>query len=296
MCLNAGCEASYLTSELLEQHIGVHALSDTSRFAQHNVAVDIACNGNPAVSTLSDTYDPRFPSVASASEGYAGASPAYLEPLHPVGDLPVVHACNNNTYAPRSLIDTTAYGPAVAGLPSTYVAESFNWSDPLDLGEDSFLPSGPDDFSKGSNDLTRPRLPEFSNKAIPAADWHYPVPSRYVQDPFGTNATYTGNNISLTDPSIHTNEHAGAMSPLPIPIPISNTALIPLDTEPPTPPTCTVCNQTFTRHSDLKRHAHIHQTGSKVFKCQVEGCTYGSYRKDKLGEHTKCRHSAKGKA
>lgn len=291
MCLHAGCEASFPTSELIEQHIGVHALSDTSRLARNNSAVNIAYNQDAVVAREFDAYTPWFPSAASPSENYVGASSDYSELPPPVGDLPVVNNYSNNSYALSSMVDTTAHGPPAAGLLNNYVASLVAWSDPLDFGKNSILPGGPHDSGKDSVDLRGSALPKFSNKAIIAAQLHYPVPSRYVEDPFGTNAPPTDNDILLTGPSVRTNGHAGAMNL--IPVPKSNSALIPLNTEPPTPPTCPECNQTFTRQSDLKRHAKIHQTDSKFFSCQVEGCTYSSYRKDKLGEHMSRRHSSR---
>ena len=300
MCLYAGCEALFPTSELLEQHyIGVHALSDTSRLARDNFAVDIARNGNPAVSTLFDTYDPRFSSVTSASEGYTGPSSEYSELLHPVGDLPVVNDYNNNSYAPCSLLDTTAHGPPVAGLSNNYVANPVDGSDRLDFGQNSFLPGGPYDSGENSFDLTGSALTEFSaNDTLGAlgAQWHHPDLSSYTESPFATVAAPIGNNTFPNEHPVHTAEYGGTQSP--IPVPAFNGTLMSLDIGPPVPlrPTCTECNETFGRQSDLERHAKGHQAGSKIFQCQAEGCTYSNYRKDKLRDHVRRRHSSEGTA
>lgn len=296
MCLYAGCEASFATSELLEQHIGVHALSDTS---PDNFAIDIACKDIPAVAAESDNYTPQLSSIAGHSEGYAGASSEYSELLHPVGYLPVVNDYNNNSYAPWASIDTTAHGPPVAGLSNNYVATPVDWSDPLDFGKNSFLPGGAHDSGKNSVDLTRSALTEFSTKdthGALGAQWHHPDLSSYIESPFATVAAPFGNNTFPNEHPVHTNEHAGTKSPLPVPT--SNGTLIPSDIGPPVPlrPMCTKCNKTFSRQSDLERHAKIHQADCKVFKCQVGGCTYSNYRKDKLSEHVRRRHSSEGTA
>ena len=56
---------------------------------------------------------------------------------------------------------------------------------------------------------------------------------------------------------------------------------------------CETCNRTFSRHSDLERHAKKHQPGLVLFHCSVDNCEYkGSYRKDKLQAHVKRCHSS----
>ena len=79
-------------------------------------------------------------------------------------------------------------------------------------------------------------------------------------------------------------------------MPTSNSALIPVDIGPPIPQRalCTKCNQTFGRQADLERHALKHRP--KNIKCHVQGCKYRTYRKDKLGEHVRRRHPARGAA
>ena len=55
--------------------------------------------------------------------------------------------------------------------------------------------------------------------------------------------------------------------------------------------TCTTCNKTFSRRSDMERHAKKHQPTMRIYHCSVRGCEYeGSYRKDKLEAHVKNCH------
>lgn len=58
---------------------------------------------------------------------------------------------------------------------------------------------------------------------------------------------------------------------------------------------CSTCNQTFSRHSDLQRHAKKHNPSAKIFDCLHQGCKYkgqhGFYREDKLLSHMRTRHT-----
>jgi len=55
--------------------------------------------------------------------------------------------------------------------------------------------------------------------------------------------------------------------------------------------TCLVCKKTFSRVSDLRRHANKHDPESRKHFCHVEGCKYsGSYREDKIISHMKNCH------
>ena len=56
-------------------------------------------------------------------------------------------------------------------------------------------------------------------------------------------------------------------------------------------PVCKTCRKSFSRPSDLDRHAKKHQPGARIHMCSVPGCDYeGSYRKDKLMAHVKNCH------
>ena len=62
-------------------------------------------------------------------------------------------------------------------------------------------------------------------------------------------------------------------------------------------PICPDCNQSFSRPSDLERHAKKYQPDLVTFKCHVQGCKYkGSYRKDKVQAHVKSCHPSGGAA
>ena len=61
--------------------------------------------------------------------------------------------------------------------------------------------------------------------------------------------------------------------------------------------TCVTCNRTFSRRSDMERHAKKYQPAMRNYHCSVEGCEYsGSYRKDKLEAHVKNCHQEKVEA
>jgi hypothetical protein len=50
-------------------------------------------------------------------------------------------------------------------------------------------------------------------------------------------------------------------------------------------PTCSHCFKTFTRHSDLRRHARSHDPNAPRFFCPFQGCGKDFPRNDKLAEH-----------
>ena len=56
--------------------------------------------------------------------------------------------------------------------------------------------------------------------------------------------------------------------------------------------TCKTCRKSFSRPSDLNRHAKKHQPGTRIYTCSVAKCDYeGSYRKDKLAAHVRNCHT-----
>ena len=56
--------------------------------------------------------------------------------------------------------------------------------------------------------------------------------------------------------------------------------------------TCKTCRKSFTRPSDLNRHAKKHQPEARIYTCSIAECDYeGSYRKDKLAAHVKNCHT-----
>ncbi len=316
MCLHAGCEGSFRTSKLLEEHGDVHTFSDTSRLAQYNSAVDIAYNDN--------TYTPPLPSTAGAPGGHLGASSEYPGLPSPVGDFPVLNNYDDNSYVPGTGSSSRAQRPSAADLPKKHNAAAFDWPDPL-CSEDPIFFGRPHDFSKGSVNFIDPAHAGVRNGNIRVAHWYYPYPSGYSEQPFATDAASITHNTLLAGPTVYTNEKAVAESTIPIPTSIGNNALlngpivytnaqtvaadplptlvstnapIHIDIGPATPPRpmCTECLQTFGRQSDLERHAKTHQAGPKDFQCQVAGCKYSSNRKDKFGEHVRRRHPSAGRA
>lgn len=128
------------------------------------------------------------------------------------------------------------------------------------------------------------------------ADFQYPDPSLPMMSSFTANTNGTGYHGQFPANSLET--QWGTAVELPNAFHAVDTDATPFNVgQPVLPrPKCTECNQTFGRQADLDRHAKIHQADSKVFQCQVEGCKYSSYRKDKLNEHVKRRHQASSAA
>lgn len=58
--------------------------------------------------------------------------------------------------------------------------------------------------------------------------------------------------------------------------------------------TYVTCGATFGRSKDLERHARKHQSGSNTYRCTTVGCSYSSYRKDKLADHIRRSHRTQG--
>ncbi len=79
--------------------------------------------------------------------------------------------------------------------------------------------------------------------------------------------------------------------------PMNSVASIP-DRPPITNPsaslTCPICQKTFSRAYELRRHGKNHRLGPKEFDCPLKGCPYrgehGFPRKDKRNDHIKNRH------
>ena len=325
LCLHAGCEGSFTTSKLLEEHGDVHTSSETSRLALNNFAVDTECNDKPTFPSVPDTYAPHFSSAANSSEGHVGTSSEHLGPTSSVGDLTVVNSSSNDNYVPDTVKTTRAHGPPAAGVLNKHNAAPFEWSDPFSLIEGSFHPGQPYDFSKGSVELIGPAHTGVWNGNIPAAHRYHLNSSDCIEKPFATNAASISKNALPTGPAVYANGHAleeslfsfrtsiannplltcptvcnkgHAMPENPFPTPASNIAPLPFSIKPQIAPRpmCTKCHQTFGRPSDLERHAKTHQAGPKDFKCRVAGCKYSSNRKDKFGEHVRRRHPSAGRA
>lgn len=141
-----------------------------------------------------------------------------------------------------------------------------------------------------------PTVAEGPMDEYTGANFQYPNPSLPMMSPFAADTN--GNGYQGQFPANSFDNQWGAAVEFPNAFHAVATNATPFDIGPPIPPrpTCTECNQTFGRKADLDRHARIHQADSNVFQCQVEGCKYSNYRKDKLDEHVKRRHQALGTA
>ena len=154
--------------------------------------------------------------------------------------------------------------PSVSSLTATYVSNAGPWD----------LPS-----------------PDFSSRHAPHVTMNhsfYPIPNSHnsTSSPYATNSHTVHstedmervaetsqptivNGTSLTAPSANTGRHR-VMKPR---------------------STCKTCRKSFSRPSDLDRHAKKHQPGARIYTCSMAGCDYeGSYRKDKLTAHVKNCH------
>jgi hypothetical protein len=55
---------------------------------------------------------------------------------------------------------------------------------------------------------------------------------------------------------------------------------------------CPVCSKAFVEAGQLRRHEKTH-TDAKPFRCEIDRCTFGSNRKDKLKDHQARAHKPK---
>lgn len=117
--------ALFLLSELLEQHSGIHACSDTPLLARNDFSVDIAYHNDPVFGSASNTYTPWLRSAAGFSEGHIGTSPENSGLPYSVGDHTVVNAYNNDNYAPSTKSSTRAHEQPVADLANKHIDASF---------------------------------------------------------------------------------------------------------------------------------------------------------------------------
>ncbi|KAG4098617.1 hypothetical protein H8356DRAFT_1077064 [Neocallimastix lanati (nom. inval.)] len=95
-----------------------------------------------------------------------------------------------------------------------------------------------------------------------------------------TSVTISNTNGSLTDTASSTTVEGATMNSAPIIKPKRKER----PSTKPKPFKCTVCQQTFSRSHDLKRHMYTH-TGEKPFKCEKCGKSFS--RRDALNRHSK---------
>ena len=119
---------------------------------------------------------------------------------------------------------------------------------------------------------------------------------------YGTNPIPPGNNaygsIFTTPPQVAngviTGSNPGLLTATPYIPPVDPAAAEPPATAPGSRQICPVCQKTFGRLSDLKRHAAKHCAGPRKFNCPATGCRYkgdkGFTKKDKMKDHVKNKH------
>ena len=155
--------------------------------------------------------------------------------------------------------------PNVSSLTAAYVSDGGPWD----------LPS-----------------PDFSSRHAPHVIMNhniYPMPNSYssMSSPYAGNSHDTYSSWDM-EPVAETSRHTVANG--------ANLTALSANTgrqrvmKPRS--TCKTCRKSFTRPSDLNRHAKKHQPGARIYTCSIAGCDYeGSYRKDKLAAHVKNCHT-----
>ena len=249
-------------------------LADSLDYPNH-----LRFNTNALLSTQPQAFDTGAfdltnPSCAEGRHGSDHASLQYSTGPSSYSSRPFTTHAGINNFA----VGSTSYtnGQAIANNP-VHMPVSNNRILPLDMGlmtEDPFaLP--PNMYTTAQASANYPYPMHESNNPIASMDI-----GLITEGPFALS------------PNIYNTEQASANNPPPIPA--SSRALNPVDIRPPVPQRalCKKCNQTVKRPSDLKRHALKH--GPKNIKCQVHGCKYRTYRKDKIGEHMRRHHPAAG--
>ncbi|KAM0802808.1 hypothetical protein BDR22DRAFT_819481 [Usnea florida] len=194
--------------------------------------------------------------------------------------------------SPQPPIPYTWEPAATTGHSSNHALAPFIASNPLHLTENTFATGAA--YSRGNDNTGAPWGPAapkdftdpFSDSGLQDAD-----PTFHMMNPFAADASGTGNDYQgrITAPSSNTPLEAAVYLPKTPHATHDND----LDLAPQRP-TCTKCNQAFTRKADLDRHAKKHQADAKVFRCGVVGCTFDNYRKDKVLVHIRRRHGGVG--
>ena len=238
----------------------------------------------PGVSSLTAAYVPNNGPWTSLSPGFSIPRPS-------VNDFTSPYVPDGGPWTSLSPNFSTS-GPSVSGLTAPYVSDNRSWT-PLTPDFPTSVPS--------VSGLTAPYVPDggpwislrpdFSKSHAPQVTVNhsfYTTPNSYNS----TNSPYAAN--CSTANSTGDMEHMAETSQ---PIVDDGTNLTASSanasrqraTKPR--PVCKTCRKSFSRPSDLDRHAKKHQPGARIHMCSVPGCDYeGSYRKDKLTAHVKNCH------
>ena len=190
-------------------------------------------------------------------------SPDFSNPRHSVSGLTTPYVRDGGPWASLSPGFSISV-PSVSGLTAAYVSDDRPWAS---LGPDFSNPHAPQvtvnhSFYPTSNSYNSTSSPYAANSytADSSGDTgRMAETSQPILDD-GTNLTASSANAS----------RQRVMKPRPV---------------------CKTCRKSFSRPSDLDRHAKKHQPGARIHMCSVPGCDYeGSYRKDKLTAHVKNCH------
>ena len=160
--------------------------------------------------------------------------------------------------------DLSNPAPSVSGLTAAYVSDDGPWASPsLDLSN-HHAPQAT------VNHSFCPILNNYNSTSSPYATNSYTADSSGDMERMAeTSQPILDDGTNLTAPSANASRQR-VTKPRSV---------------------CKTCHKSFSRPSDLDRHAKKHQPGARIHMCSVLGCDYeGSYRKDKLMAHVKNCH------
>lgn len=180
-----------------------------------------------------------------------------------VSSLTAAYVSDNGPWASLSP-DFSNPGPSVSGLTAAFVSDDGPWTSPSPDFSNRHAPQAT------VNHSFCPIPNSYNSTSSPyTANSHTAYSSREMEGVAETSQPILDDGTNLTAPSANTGRQR-VMKPRPV---------------------CKTCRKSFSRPSDLDRHAKKHQPGAKIHTCSVPGCDYeGSYRKDKLTAHVKNCH------
>ena len=256
---------------------------------QNCYALDYAFN-NPIVPNY--LVDQSFYSGAQELNSFVpfdgDIAPNHIPTLHNLSSLTANYVSNVGPWTSLNP-DSSNPAPSISSLAAAYVSNV------------SAGPSLSPDFSNPAPSVSRPPAayasgdgpgpsssPDFSNRRAPQATVDHsfwPIPNSY-------NSTTSPHAATSHTAYLSGDMERVAETSQPV---LTNLAAPSASTgrqrvmKPRS--VCKTCRKSFSRPSDLDRHAKKHQAGAKVHTCSVPGCDYeGSYRKDKLTAHMKNCH------